>query len=201
MATAPASLPKAGGEGAFRCPFAASRRRQCRRDHQGDRRGLAGGRALRQGLSRARARQSRLSRAERGDARSVQDLHGRHRDPCATRSSPRCLGAKPEEAKPQLAPFWRSGLSFANMADNLAGVRNLFLKGGFAQVVHQESAGVEDSIAVRSRSRHRGACAAWKAHRRGRAQRGASRQARSLACLAEKRRANRRRHDLAAAPD
>ncbi len=57
------------------------------------------------------------------------------------------LGAKAEEAKPGLAPFGRSGLAFVSIADNLAGVRNLFLKGGFAQVVHDESAGVEDSIA------------------------------------------------------
>jgi uncharacterized protein len=56
------------------------------------------------------------------------------------------LGAKPERARPQLAAFWRSGQSFANMAGNLAGVRNLFAKGGFAQVVHQESAGVEASV-------------------------------------------------------
>ena len=56
------------------------------------------------------------------------------------------LGAKAEQARPQLAPFGRSGLSFANMAGNLAGVRDLFVKGGFAQVVHQESAGVEDSV-------------------------------------------------------
>jgi predicted lipoprotein len=56
------------------------------------------------------------------------------------------LGSKPEEAKPGLAPFGRSGLTFKSIADNLVGVRELFLKGGFAQVVHQESAGVEDSI-------------------------------------------------------
>jgi predicted lipoprotein len=37
-------------------------------------------------------------------------------------------------------------LSFANMADNLKSVRDLFAKGGFAQVVHDDSAGVEDSI-------------------------------------------------------
>ena len=59
----------------------------------------------------------------------------------------KALGTKPEQARPQLAPFWRSGLSFANMADNLQSVRDLFTKGGFAQVVHDESAGVEDSIA------------------------------------------------------
>jgi predicted lipoprotein len=58
----------------------------------------------------------------------------------------KALGAKPEQARPQLAPFWRSGLSFANMADNLVSVRELFAKGGFAQVVHDESAGVENSI-------------------------------------------------------
>jgi predicted lipoprotein len=56
------------------------------------------------------------------------------------------LGAKPEEARPKLAPFWRSGLSFANMAGNLAGVRDLFAEGGFAELVHAESAGVEASI-------------------------------------------------------
>jgi uncharacterized protein len=55
------------------------------------------------------------------------------------------LGPKPEQARPQLAPFWRSGESFANMAGNLAGVRDLFAI-EFAQVVHQESAGVEDSV-------------------------------------------------------
>jgi predicted lipoprotein len=58
----------------------------------------------------------------------------------------KALGPKPEQARPQLAPFWRSGLSFANMADNLVSARELFAKGGFAQVVHDDSPGVEDSI-------------------------------------------------------
>jgi predicted lipoprotein len=56
------------------------------------------------------------------------------------------LGAKPEEARPKLAPFWRSGLAFANMEGNLGGMRDLFAKGGFAGIVHNESAGVEESI-------------------------------------------------------
>lgn len=56
------------------------------------------------------------------------------------------LGASPEQAKPRLAPFWRSGLSFANMAGNLEGVRALFADGRFAQVVAQESPGVEKSV-------------------------------------------------------
>jgi uncharacterized protein len=56
------------------------------------------------------------------------------------------LGPSPEEAKPKLAAFWRSGLTFANAAGNLAGVRTLFAEGGFAQIVANESAGVEKSI-------------------------------------------------------
>jgi predicted lipoprotein len=58
----------------------------------------------------------------------------------------KALGAKADEARPQLAAFWRSGLSFANMADDLAAARELFTKGGFAQVVHSDSPGVEDSV-------------------------------------------------------
>jgi predicted lipoprotein len=56
------------------------------------------------------------------------------------------LGASSEQAKPKLAAFWRSGLSFENAAGNLEGVRALFAQGGFAQVVAQESPGVENSI-------------------------------------------------------
>ena len=56
------------------------------------------------------------------------------------------LGASPAEARPKLAAFWRSGLSFANAAGNLEGVRTLFAKGGFAQIVAGELAGVENSI-------------------------------------------------------
>ena len=49
-------------------------------------------------------------------------------------------------AKPKLAAFWRGDLSFANMIGNLDGVILLFSKGGFAQVVADDSPGVEDSI-------------------------------------------------------
>jgi predicted lipoprotein len=56
------------------------------------------------------------------------------------------LGATSDEAKPKLAAFWRSNLTFANAAGNLEGVRTLFAQGGFAHVVVQESPGVEDSI-------------------------------------------------------
>jgi predicted lipoprotein len=56
------------------------------------------------------------------------------------------LGASIDQARPKLAAFWLSGLSFENAAGNLAGVRTLFAAGGFAQVVAGESAGVENSI-------------------------------------------------------
>lgn len=56
------------------------------------------------------------------------------------------LGATPEEARPRLAAFWRSGLSLANAAGNLAGVRAVFDKSGFAQVVADDSEGVEKSV-------------------------------------------------------
>jgi uncharacterized protein len=55
------------------------------------------------------------------------------------------LGASPEEARPKLAAFWRSGQSLANAAGNLEGVRALFAKGGLAQVVADDSPGVEKS--------------------------------------------------------
>ncbi len=56
------------------------------------------------------------------------------------------LAAAPEQAKPRLAPLWRSGLTFANMAGNLDGVRALFADSGFAEVVAAESPGVEKSV-------------------------------------------------------
>jgi uncharacterized protein len=58
----------------------------------------------------------------------------------------KALGSSPSVARPKLAPFWRSGLTFPNMIGNLDGVRLLFAKGGFAQVVKLDSPGVENSI-------------------------------------------------------
>jgi predicted lipoprotein len=56
------------------------------------------------------------------------------------------LGPNPEEARPKLAAFWRSGQSLADAAGNLEGVRALFAKGGLAQVVADDSPGVEKSV-------------------------------------------------------
>jgi predicted lipoprotein len=58
----------------------------------------------------------------------------------------RPLGTSPETARPKLAAFWRSDLTFPNMVGNLEGVRVLFATGGFAEVVATESPGVEDSV-------------------------------------------------------
>jgi predicted lipoprotein len=56
------------------------------------------------------------------------------------------LGTSAETARPRLAAFWRSGLTFPNMVGNLDGVRALFAEGGFAGVVAEESPGVEQSV-------------------------------------------------------
>jgi predicted lipoprotein len=56
------------------------------------------------------------------------------------------LGATPEQAKPQLAPFWRSGLTLANLVGNLEGVRTLYAEGGLAHVVGGISQEAKTSI-------------------------------------------------------
>ncbi len=56
------------------------------------------------------------------------------------------LGASVAEARPKLAAFWRSNLTFANAIGNLEGVILLFNKGGFAGVVDADSPGVSNSI-------------------------------------------------------
>jgi len=56
------------------------------------------------------------------------------------------LSASPQQARPRLAAFWRSGLSLSNAAGNLEGIRVLFAKGGLAAIVADESPGVENSV-------------------------------------------------------
>jgi len=56
------------------------------------------------------------------------------------------LGESAETARPRLAAFWRSGLTFPNMAGNVEAVRALFAKSGFADIVASQSPGVEDSV-------------------------------------------------------
>ena len=110
------------------------------------------------------------------------------------------LGASPAEAKPKLAAFWRSELTFANAAGNLEGVKAIFAQGGFAQVVAQEFGGRRELDPVRPRSRHHGLERHRSADRDCRHRRGHAWQARGTARRPEKRGPNRRRHDLARAP-
>ena len=107
------------------------------------------------------------------------------------------LGARSEDAKPELAAFRRSGLTLANAAGNLEGVRILFVQGGFAQVVAQESPAAEDFDPVRSQPRHRGLARHRPAVRRSGGGRYSSRQDRGRARRIEECRADRGRHDLA----
>ena len=56
------------------------------------------------------------------------------------------LGPSPSRQGRSLRRSGGAGRASPTWHGNLAGVRDLFAKGGFAQVVHQESAGVEDSV-------------------------------------------------------
>ena len=58
----------------------------------------------------------------------------------------RVLGESAERARPRLAAFWRSGLTFPNMTVNLQSVQALFVDGGFAAIVADQSPGVEGSV-------------------------------------------------------
>lgn len=58
----------------------------------------------------------------------------------------RVLGESAERARPRLAAFWRSGQTFPNMAGNLRSVEKLFVEGGFAEIVADQSPGVEGSV-------------------------------------------------------
>ena len=107
------------------------------------------------------------------------------------------LGASADEAKPKLAAFWHSNLSFANVIGNLQGVSLLFSKGGFAQVVDADSPGVVGFDPVRSQSCHRGSGRHEQALRRSGERPRASRQARSVARRAQERGPDRRRHHRA----
>ncbi|WP_159079841.1 imelysin family protein [Methyloceanibacter sp. wino2] len=58
----------------------------------------------------------------------------------------RVLSESAERARPRLAAFWRSGQTFPNMTVNLQFVQALFVEGGFAGIVADQSPGVEDSV-------------------------------------------------------
>ena len=130
------TLAKGGGK-LLPLPLRQNCRRQRRWHGQGHRFRLAGRRALRQGLSRA-GPDNAAYHTEKEVTLELFKTFVTGIETVRDQKMAKALGAKSEEARPQLAPFWRSDLSFANMADNLQSARDLFKKGGFAQVVHDD---------------------------------------------------------------
>jgi uncharacterized protein len=138
-------LPQVGGAGAFRCGFAQSIatnvERIAKNLTEGWREGSAAEKdVLSPGPDDPFYRTPKevtleLLKAFSGAIEEVRD-----------QKLAKPLGATPDEAQPQLAAFSLSGLTLANIADNLAGVRELFVQSGFAALVHSESPGVEDSV-------------------------------------------------------
>ncbi|MGB3022297.1 MAG: DUF1513 domain-containing protein [Methyloceanibacter sp.] len=189
------ALAKSGGDAAFRCEFAASIAANLARITDEIDRGWQDGAPfvksyLEPGAGNAAYRNPKevtldLFKTFTAGIEIVRD-----------QKLAKILGASAEQARPRLAPFWESGLSFANMAGNLGGVRELFVGSGFAQMVHQESAGVEDSIlfdldhaieVLRGIDQPIATAARDEAWR----------QARSLARVAQERGHHRRRHNRA----
>jgi predicted lipoprotein len=139
------SLPPVGGAGAFRCGFAQSIAtnvdRIAKNLVEGWREGSASEKDfLSPGPDDPFYRAPKevtleLLKAFSGGIETVRD-----------QKLAKPLGVNAAGADPQLAPFLLSGLTLANIADNLDGLRELFTKGGFAALVHAESPGAEDSI-------------------------------------------------------
>jgi uncharacterized protein len=138
-------LPDVGGEGAFRCSFALSVAtnldRIAKNVIEGWREGSAYEKAFLTPAAEDPAYHApkevtlELFKAFSAGIELVRD-----------QKLAKPLGSSPPVARPKLAAFWRSDLTFANMIGNLEGVRLLFAKGGFAQVVASDSPGVENSI-------------------------------------------------------
>ena len=191
------SPPEVDTEGAFRCGFALAVATNIDRIAAPVVEGLARGLGLREGLSQPRSPKIPIYHAPKEVTLDLFKAFTSGIELVRDQKLGKPLGASPEEAKPKLAAFWRSGLTFANAAGNLEGVRALFAQGGFAQVVAGESAGVENSILFdldHAIEVLRGIDQPMAEVVGGR---GSARQDRGLARRAEERRADRRRHDLA----
>ncbi|HKA65705.1 MAG TPA: imelysin family protein [Methyloceanibacter sp.] len=140
-----AALAKDGGEGTFRCRFAET----IAANVAGMAKDIAAGWQDGAPYTKAYLQPSPANSAYHNSKEVTLELFKTFATGIETvrdQKMAKALGANSEQARPQLAPFWRSGLSFSNMADNLQSVRELFAKGGFEQVVHDDSPGVEDSI-------------------------------------------------------
>ena len=146
MATAPDALAK-GGDDAFRCRFAAERRRQYRQHRQGA--------WWRDG---ATARPSPRSfwippptdpvyHAPKEVTLDLFKAFASGIELVRDQKLGKPLGASPEEAKRKLAAFWRSGLAFASMPPAISKASALCSpKAASLKWWRGESPGVENSI-------------------------------------------------------
>ena len=131
------------------------RRHQCRPHRQVGGRGLARGLGLREGVSRSRRRTIPIYHAPKEVTLDLFKSFTTGIELVRDQKLGKPLGASAAEAKPKLAAFWRSGLTFANAAGNLEGVRALFAKAASPRW-WRRIAGRRELDPVRPRSRHRG---------------------------------------------
>jgi hypothetical protein len=138
-------LPDLGGEGAFRCSFALSVATNLDRIAKNVIEGWREGSAYEKAFLTP-ATDDPVYHAPKEVTLELYKAFATGIELVRDQKLAKPLGSSPTVARPKLAAFWRSNLTFANMIGNLEGVRVLFAKGGFAQVVSRDSPGVESSI-------------------------------------------------------
>ena len=138
-------LPDVGGEGAFRCSFALSVATNLDRIAKNVIEGWREGSAYEKAFLTP-ATDDPVYHAPKEVTLELYKAFASGIELVRDQKLAKPLGSSPAVARPKLAAFWRSNLTFANMIGNLEGVRLLFAKDGFAQVVSRDSPGVERSI-------------------------------------------------------
>jgi hypothetical protein len=138
-------LPEVGGEGAFRCSFAMSVVTNLDRIAKNVIEGWREGSAYEKAFLTPSA-DDPAYHAPKEVTLELYKAFASGIELVRDQKLAKPLGSSPPVARPKLAAFWRSNLTFPNMVGNLEGVHLLFAKGGFAQVVAGDSPGVENSI-------------------------------------------------------
>ncbi len=138
-------LPEVGGEGAFRCSFAMSVVTNLDRIAKNVIEGWREGSAYEKAFLTPSA-DDPAYHAPKEVTLELYKAFASGIELVRDQKLAKPLGSSPPVARPKLAAFWRSNLTFPNMVGNLEGVRLLFAKAGFAQVVAGDSPGVENSI-------------------------------------------------------
>jgi uncharacterized protein len=138
-------LPKIGGAGAFRCGFASSIAINVDRIAENVVEGWRQGSAYEKAFI-GPAPENALYHTPKEVTLELFKSFASGIELVRDQKLGKPLGATLAEAKPKLAAFWRSNLSFANMIGNLDGVILLFSKGGFAEIVDADSPGVSESV-------------------------------------------------------